>query len=340
MVAALGLAAAIWLAFSGKSRPAGPTPVATAREAASTPRGAPARSTPAPVVAQADASAPASAVLLATTWGSGEGQLGRHRQPEGNAEGPMSFVRTADELIVLDQVNERVTRFDANGKPRGSFKATSTTQDITVAKDGTVVLLDRLVDKNVRLVDRYGRTVGNLALPEDRVGDTGKISGVFVDGSDVYVEKGHGVLARIGSTDGSPVDPAELNGRPSRDGALLLMAALSVPNARVNVNAFDRRLKTLRFARAVQFPKPARQIMLLDSDLAGTIYLGVMAGDAPMVHIACLDGTDGHALGRISVPTSDTPDESFRDFSVADDGTIVLALRTEEGVEYRTTRCP
>lgn len=282
----------------------------------------------------------AAGPLLATRWGSGKGELGRSRPPEGNPEGPMSFVRAGGDLVVLDQVNGRVTRYDANGKVRSSFDATATTQDIAVAKDGTAVLLDRLAEKTVRIVDPNGRKIGSVPLPPDRVPEPGVVSGVFVDGKDVYVEKAHGVLERIATTDGRAAEAAQLGGRPSKDGALLLMATFAAPAARVILNAFDRKLGSLRFARAITFPRPARQVMLLDSDLRGTIYLGVLGGSPETVHIACIDPTDGHATGRLSVPTSTLPEESFRDFSVGDDGTIVLAVRTDEGVEYRTARCP
>jgi hypothetical protein len=192
----------------------------------------------------------------------------------------------------------------------------------------------------VRLVDKNGRAIATLPLPADRVPDPGLVTGLFLDGKDVYVEKEHGVLTRIGTTDGSAADPAELTGRPSKDGALLLLAALAAREGRLTLNAFDRKLGSLRFARVIPFPRPAREVVLLDSDARGTIYVGVTGGDPPMVHIACLDPGDGHALGRVAVPTSGAPEESFRDFTVSDDGTILLALRTEEGVEYRSARCP
>ncbi|MDF2695401.1 MAG: hypothetical protein K0S65_3784, partial [Labilithrix sp.] len=222
----------------------------------------------------------------------------------------MSFARAGDDLLVLDQVNARVVRYDAKGKVRGTFDATLTTQDIAVGKDGNVVLLDRLVDKTARIVDRNGRAIGTLPLPADRVGDPGLVTGVFVDGRDVYVEKQHGVLTLIGTTDGSRADPAELTGRPSKDGSLLLMAVLSTAEARVNLNVFDRRLGSLRFARAIPFPRPTRQVTLLDSDLRGTIYLGVLGGNPQMVHVACLDSADGHAIGRVTLATSAVPEES------------------------------
>ncbi|CAN5888527.1 hypothetical protein BH11MYX4_BH11MYX4_38670 [soil metagenome] len=56
--------------------------------------------------------------------------------------------------------------------------------------------------------------------------------------------------------------------------------------------------------------------------------------------VACLDPSDGHVLGRVSLPLSHTPEESLRDFTVGDDGTIVYAVRGEDGVEYQNATCP
>jgi len=346
MVGVLLIAALVWVMVSRDPRPTATAPQASASasETDEPARSAPPTSAPvleatATPVAETDDGDDAS-IVLAARWGSGRGELGRSRPQEGNPEGPMSFARTGDELLVLDQVNGRVARYDAKGKLRATFETTETTQDLTVAKDGTVALLDRLVDKTVRLVDKNGRPIGALPLPSDRVEDPGLVTGVFVDGKDVYVEKEHGVLTRIGATDGSAAEPAELTGRPSKDGALLLMAVLASAEAHVTLNAFDRRAGSLRFARVIHFPRPTRQIMLLDSDMRGTIYVGVLAGRPQMVHIACLDPGDGHAIGRLSVPTSATPEEAFREFTIADDGTILLALRSEEGIEYRSAHCP
>ena len=345
MVAVVATGVVAWVALSRDSIPAAPAPRPAESAAGEMPRIASAAPPePAPLI-EATAAPVADAeegagVVLAARWGSGRGELGRSRPQEGNPEGPMSFALSGDELLVLDQVNGRVARYDANGKLRGTFETTGTTQDLTVAKDGTVVLLDRLVDKTVRLVDKNGRPIGALPLPSERVGEPGLVTGVFTDGKDVYVEKEHGVLTRIGSTDGSPADPAELTGRPSKDGTLLLMAVLAAAEARVNLNAFDRKLGSLRFARAIQYPRPVRQVVLLDTDMRGTIYVGVLGGSPQMVHIACLDPSHGRAIGRLSVPTSATPEESFRDFTIGDDGTILLALRTDEGIEYRSAHCP
>jgi hypothetical protein len=289
--------------------------------------------------AEIDAATPPH--FVSSKWGSGRGELGRMRPQEGNAEGPMSVAAAGREIVVLDQVNRRLVRYDRNGLAHAAGDAPDTAQDIAVASNGTVAMLDRLSGKNVTLVDERGRTIGQLPLPS-RVGDTGLLTGVFVDGSTVYVEREHGTLVPIGTTGGDPVDEAaSLMGRPSRDGTLLLTALISSSSAgQVTLNAFDRGKGASRFARVYQFAKPTTAIVLLDTDARGTIYLGVAAGGAGEGQIACIDPRSGQALGRVAVALSTTPEESFRDFAVQDDGTIVYAVRSEEGVDYRVARCP
>ncbi len=343
VLALVGLAAIL-------ARRSGAPPEPRSREVAASAATPPEPPEPPPVAAAApgtfaeasSAEAPLPAApLLKARWGSRDGELGHVRAAEGNAEGPMSFALSGADVVVLDQVNGRAVRYDAKGRQVSSVAATPTTQDVAVAADGTTVLLDRLVDKKITLFDPRGRRVGELALPQ-AAGEAGLLTGLFVDGADVYVEKEHGALVRIGTTDGkASAEPMSLQGRPSKDGALLLSAALTDAAAGLTaVNAFDRKAGALRFARQVTFARPAHSVALLDTDAKGTIYLGVWAGPGSQVHVACMDPTDGHVLGRVIVALSETPEEAFRDFAVRPDGTIVSSYRTDDGVELRTARCP
>lgn len=302
--------------------------------------------TPAPSVA---ASAAAEALdagpraLLRAAWGSSEGELGRSRQQEGNAEGPMSLALAGRELVVVDQVNGRVVRYGEDGRTRSTTSIAATVQDVAVAKDGRMLLLDRLGERAITLVDRSGRPSGRLSLEAAGIAEPGMVTGMFVDGSNVYVEKEHGALVRVGTTEGEPAEPGEsaLAGRPSKDGSMLVTATIASKAAgRVAVNAVDRKTSALRFARQLTFPRPLDTLALLDTDDRNVVYVGAVAGGPGRVTIACLDPSDGHALGFVTVPHSTTPDESFRDFAVGGDGTIVYALRTESGVEYLVARCP
>ena len=102
----------------------------------------------------------------------------------------------------------------------------------------------------------------------------------------------------------------------------------------------DRKTTSSRFATQISSPRPAHAIVLLDSDAKGTIYLGVAGGEPAEASVACIDPGDGHIIGRVVLPLSHTPEESFRDFTVGEDGTIVFAMRGETGVVYRMGRCP
>lgn len=328
-----------------------PAPTSSARAQHEPPPVPTQTSTPTSTTASPPPSAASSAedpgakrgVLLSARWGSGRGALGHARPNEGNAEGPMSFALAGDEIVVVDQVNGRVVRYDKSGRVTSTSDVPVTVQDVAVAPDGTTVLLDKLGEKTLTLTDPNGRRVGELSLRDPRVGDPGLLTGVFVDGKDVYVEKEHGALVKVGDTDGKAAgdDAPQLTGRPSKDGVLVLTAGFqSQPAGRAWLNAFDRKKGALRFARAIQFPRPGHSIVLLDTDAKGTIYLGAWAGDGHEVTITCLDPGDGHPLGRVVTPISATPEESLRDFAVGADGTIVYALRSDDGVELHTARCP
>lgn len=276
--------------------------------------------------------------FVRAAYGSKKGELGRDRPQEGNPEGPSSLAFAGKDLVVLDQVNSRGVRYDSKGNVLGVFDAPHTAQEIAVGPDGTMAMMDRLAGKTITLTDPSGKKIGELPLK----GDTGLYTGVFFDGKDIYVEKEHGSLSKIGTSDGAPADePTTLQGRPSRDGTLLLTATLAAAaQGKVTVNAFDRKKNELRFARLIQVPAPAHGILLLDTDGKGVIYLGVGAGDPEEATIACMDPKDGKVLGRVQVPLSDTPDETFRDFTVSNEGVIAYALRTDEGVTYQTAHCP
>ena len=128
-------------------------------------------------------------------------------------------------------------------------------------------------------VDRSRRTtresfrcaVENLAADEHA-------TGVVVDGDNVYVERDHGPLVRIGSTNGT-ADGArtEIPGRPSRDGRLYLSGGITDPDqGRYWVNVTDRATGMHRYTLALHSVLTLREMMLLDTDRAGTIYVAVM----------------------------------------------------------------
>jgi hypothetical protein len=258
----------------------------------------------------------------------------------------MSFtVDGSGRVWVLDQINERVARFDEHGNPLDPITiGRPTAQDIALGDDGAMAVLDRFGEKDVGLWDASGAYVGSLPLEGDLVETPGVVTGVFVDGEDVYVEREHGPLVRIGSTSGVPASPrTEVPGRPSRDGKSWLKAGITDPGAgRAYVVSNARPSGEHRFTRELVLHAPIGSLVLLDSDLAGTIYFGaevVEDPEAPEIVVVCLDGSSGEPTGTASVPANTMPEESFRDLVVLDGGGVVFTHRTEDGVTYQQIAC-
>ena len=85
-----------------------------------------------------------------------------------------------------------------------------------------------------------------------------------------------------------------------------------------------------------------RQLLLLDTDRAGTVYFAAQVQHpvaAPVVTLSCLDGTTGAVVGGAVLHTNALPEESFRDFAVLDDGGVVYALRSPTGMTYQRYDC-
>ncbi|MBK7397968.1 MAG: hypothetical protein IPJ34_17130 [Myxococcales bacterium] len=355
VLGALGLAA--WLARAPSVAPLQPGAVASSAPAK--PTAASVGDSPSPVVAAStsgSANAPSNnsktKEVASFAWGSGKGELGRIERKEGNAEGPMSLVVDKDGTTwVLDQVNGRLVRVDKNGKPLEpialSLKAP---QDLAIGKDGTVAVLDRLVDKQVALYGPDGKPVGSLTLEGKGIEEGGAVSGVFVDGKKVYVEREHETVLRLGGTDGK-ADPTrdEVPGRPTRDGSSWIRAWMGeVPGQRVFVAARARDTEANRFTRQINATMVLTGIVLLDTDLAGTIYVGTLGSAVddkgqttgePQIVLYCLEPLHGAVIGTTSAPASLDPHETFRELAVADEGGVLYLHRDAKGGKLLRLDC-
>lgn len=291
-------------------------------------------------------------VLATFGWGSGPGNLGRSRPDEANPEAPMSLTVDAQgNTWILDQVNGRLVKVDQHGKPAGDVPLTlQAAQDVAIAKDGTAVVIDRLVDKSIALIGPDGKLKGELFVEGKGLEEGGAATGVFTHDNEVYVEREHGDLVHVGSTDGKN-DPerAEVPGRPSRDGQSYLSANIvDAAGGQVMVTAIERPSQAHRFTRQYGLGAPVVNLNLLDSDANGIIYLGGVVeteGGTPeaprfAVMVLCLDPVDGRPLGRTMLPPNEGGDETFRELTVPDEGGVLYLHRTEQGVQVMRASCP
>jgi hypothetical protein len=279
--------------------------------------------------------------IFTARWGHGPEDLGNDRPSEANPMGPMSMaVDGKGKLYVLDEVNRRIVRRGPDGKLEASFPMNLlAAQDMVVSPDGNTLVLDRFVDRQVVIYDDSGHPIGDLPIEGQGIEDVGLVTGVFVDGKDIYVEREHGSLVKVGDTSGQLAEPrTEIPGRPSRDGQLFLNAGITdAQEGRVYVSSIDRATSQHRFTRELRLKTFVRSIVLLDSDLAGTIYFAAEVEPAegqPLVLLSCLEPLKGIPVGGAVLPANTVPEETFRDLVVQDDGGVVYALRTDQGVSY------
>ncbi len=301
---------------------------------------------PAPAASSSSAGPAAAGASLLTTipWGSGPNALGRERPQEGNPEAPMSLAPTGDgRFVVLDQVNGRLAWLDKNGKfERTAPLSQRTPQDVVSAGEGKVAVLDRLGDKNVAIVDDKGNTLASLPLTSPGMPDPSGISGIFVNGKDVYAEYEHGKTVLLGSTDGTLLpDGTELPGRPGQDGKTVLSAGIiSAVEGRLWVSAVNLSDQEHRFTRELRMPMPIGNIALLDTDKRGVIFLAAVLVDDTLgqtagAQIVCLSPDSGAPVGGSFVSYTDTPEETFRSMAVLENGTVIMAVPTEQGMQYQ-----
>lgn len=339
----LAIVAAVWFRTTSSH---GKSTAEVASPTAAAPAPAPAARAPAqPALRPAaddESPKPSGGPTFFARWGGGPGELGRERPPEGNPVGPMSFAADSrGRLTVLDGVNGRLVRRGDRGEPDQTFPIDVVNpEDVAVGPRGESAVLDRHRDKAVSIYDESGKSRGKLPLEGEGVTDPGSVTGVFVDGEDVYVEREHGPLVKIGNLSGVPASPrSELPGRPSRDGKSLLKAGIiEAPAGRVYVTSMDRSKLAHRFTRELKLPSEVHMIALLDSDRRGTIYFAAEISGGEVV-LYCLDGASGAPAGSASLPANTLPEESMRDFAVLDGGGVIQALRSEEGVSYTRYDC-
>lgn len=189
----------------------------------------------------------------------------------------MSFTHGRDGgLYVLDQVNGRILRRAADGTWLPPIKLPGVTaQDLRVDSTGGVAVLDRLGDRSLQRYDAAGTAQGSVPLVQLGLADAAGATGLFDDDAGgLFIEEslqGQGKRV-VHSIDGGPVLP----GRPSRDGARLVSAAIVSRTAgQLVVRALEVG-GTKRWESPIVTSPSIVSIVLCDTDSDGNVYVGVL----------------------------------------------------------------
>jgi len=313
--------------------------------------------TPTPTPAATRAPPPPSdeqgKLMLKAGWGTGPGQVGRRGGKESNPEGPMGLaVDDLGNLLILDQVNGRVSRFGPGGEPLSSLRLRGTTaQDLLVTSDGKTAVLDRLgKEPGMELHQPGGGPPRTVPILKEGIKEGGAVTGIFSDEDGFYVEDQHDDLVRVADRSGNPDKaPKKIPGRPTRDGKLYLKAGIiDRASGRLYVQAHGKDGK-LAWETPVTLTMPVLHILLLDSDSGGNVYLGAEVGredpktfeltDTATVLVR-LSGA-GQVTGTLTLPpTTADPAETFRPIIVGNDGSIYHMVVGKEGISVRVYRFP
>jgi hypothetical protein len=282
--------------------------------------------------------------VLRGAWGSGPGAFGHTGEAEANPEGPMAVaVTSAGRVDVLDPRNGRVLRF-VDGRVVGAVGPIGeATQDLAHTADGRVVTLDRLGAATVTVFDREGHPRATIPLRGGPVTEGGAVTAVFADADGVYVEHAHREVVRVADADGRE-DPARptLWGRPSRDGAQLLRAAIE-DRARgtVRVTVASRENGAVDWSSVVPLGASVLHLVMLDGDHGGRVYVaavvGVFAAEVlrdPALVVLRLDRA-GAVDGALRLPPLAGGDEVFRPVCIDDAGAVYVMDLGAEGLTVR-----
>jgi len=233
----------------------------------------------------------------------------------------MSLAAAGDAFVVLDQINGRAVRYGRDGRVLGTNRRSS---DDAGSR--------RRRRRHARAPRSAGREDGDRhrsARADDRRlparGDPGLLTGIFVDGKTVYVEKEHGALVPIAA----PTVVRSKGRRTSRAARARMARCCCRPRSPPRrASGLAQRIRSRegasRFARLYQLAPPTRVIVLLDTDARGTILprRGLGSASADRVHRSGRRSRDRPC--RRSAQRR--PGGVVQDIVVSNDGTIVLAV--------------
>lgn len=242
---------------------------------------------------------------------------------------------------VLDQVNSRVQVFDSGKPPKVIALPSDTFQDVALTKNDGVVVLDRLATGSVAFVDASAKVTHEIALTGRGVSDPGDVTALFSREDGIWVEVGHQNLVHIADVDQNPLEERDIvQGRFGSAGAVLRAsrsgdrAAFVAARTPAGVTPLGK----------VEFALPVLELTALETDARGRIFLGAsLAEESASPPFDVLDSTEvvvllsssGAELGRVSLPPSVGPEESFRRIRLGDDGALYHLAFDEQGATLR-----
>ena len=217
-----------------------------------------------------------------------------------------------------------------------------TYQDIELSAKGDVVVMDRLSQKSLSIYAPDGTELGQVPLEGSNIPEGGGTTGLFAKEDGLWVEVEHQHQVRVADADGNPDSQRPmLPGRFSANGPHLLMADRSgVDRVAIHVRPAAQPQSPPVLLAELAFPMAVMQIVALQSDVFGRVYLAVQLmrlGARPPFkpgdlgeQIAILDAA-GREFARLNLPIRTSPEEQFRPYRIGADGALYQLLCGADG---------
>jgi hypothetical protein len=261
-------------------------------------------------------------------YGARANELGGEVPPEGLAECP-GAVSVAEDgtMYILDQINERIVKMHDGRENELIDLPARTFFDLSIAPDGTLVLLDKFVGESIALVDPTGQKPSReLSVRNKYLEEPGAISGVYARADGVWIEQDNQLMVQIADQDGKATLRRQ-NGRFSRDGSRLLRAGIVNPRA---IAIWQQPVVGgPAIETEVPFDTDVDYITQVATDANNHLFLVVALVDEPApgqtrnahTEVVVLD-RGGHEQARTTLPARDESWLQGRAYEVSADGSL------------------
>ena len=281
-------------------------------------------------------------VVLHLGWGAGPVEAGRREAQESAPEGPMSFAVTAGgDIYLLDQVNLRLLKFDGSGALLSAIPLSSDVfQDIEVAGDGRILLLDRLVRGAVVVLSRDGLEIAAHPVTGQWIPEGGGITGMFLEDDGLWIEYNHERVVRLLDGSLNRCEETVLVGRKSGTAGVTVAAALA-GQGMVRLKMIAGATGATVAEKEIDFGQDLYRIAWVQGDAQGSIHTMVhmlqgagQAGQTPPTEKVVAYRMDGKLVrtGSFESPYTIQVWEQFREFRVLAGGQVYQMAFSGDGV--------
>lgn len=218
----------------------------------------------------------ASEPQLPSAWTSAawDKSVGRITGNESASTGPMSFsVKPGAGALLLDQVNDKVIKFDNRGTRTGSIKldANAYFDDVQYVRNDAFVLLDRLKSKRLVAMSTDGKVIAEVPLLGSGIDRGGDVTALLAKSDGIWVEVDSRHSVKLLNHKLQPCQRQIVLGRPIAN-AKAVRAALDDQGGMV-VSLSDRRSRTPYRAISVVGKFPINEIVDFDMDRQGRVHV-------------------------------------------------------------------